>query len=41
MFNISNGNSFALGGADDPQVKTLPLWFWLALPIPVTLVTGI
>jgi hypothetical protein len=37
----SNGNSFGLGGADDPRVKTLPYWFRAALPVMVTLVSGI
>jgi len=37
----SNSNSFALGAPDDPQARTLPLWFRVVMAVPVTLVTGI
>jgi hypothetical protein len=35
--SLSNGNSFA----DEEAARTLPLWFRLAMPVPVTLVSGV
>lgn len=34
---MSNSNSFG----DDDEAPTLPIWFRLAMPVPVTLVSGI
>ena len=34
----SNSNSF---GTDAREARTLPWWFRVAMPVPVTLVSGI